>query len=326
MAERQAPRVALDKLAFLMAFVPYLTVQERVSVREAAQHFGYDEEFIRRSALALTVSGVAEGGLPDAHLFDIDFDALERDDELVLVTRIAIDDEVPRLSGREAAALIAGLQLLGNDPAIGGAPEYATLIGKLRRGAATEPEPTAISQPEVANFELLSTAIREGRRVAFDYRAAGSAEGQRREVEPLRIESIDADYHLRGWCRLRGAPRTFRLDRISGLELLGAGVEHDVTVIDEAGHAFLGEADDAPVTVEFDAAGEQLAAVYRPLSIELDPARGRARMRVAIAAPSTLRRLVTELPGASVIEPASARAAMRAWADDALGRYRAPAK
>src|SRR5690606_12416791 len=136
-------------------------------------------------ALALTVTGIAAGPLPDGELFDIDFDALERDDEIVLVTRIAIEDEVPRLSGREAAALIAGLQLLGRDPVIGASREYASLAEKLRHGAAADPLPTAVVATEVANFEPLRAAIAEGRRVAFDYRGAGSDRVERREVEPL---------------------------------------------------------------------------------------------------------------------------------------------
>src|SRR5690606_34265352 len=130
----------------------------------------------------------------------------------------AIDDEVPRLSGREAAALIAGLQLLASDPVIASSPDYRALHDKLRRGASSEPEATAIDPARSPNFEPLRRAIAARRRVAFDYRSAGSADARRREVGPLRLESIDDVGHLRGWCRTREAVRTFRLDRITGLE------------------------------------------------------------------------------------------------------------
>ncbi|HWL60335.1 MAG TPA: WYL domain-containing protein [Microbacteriaceae bacterium] len=325
MADRNSPQVALDKLTFLIAFVPYLTHQGRVSVAEAAAHFGYDEDFIRRSALALTVTGVAAGSLPDGELFDIDFDALEHDDEIVLVTRIAIEDEVPRLSGREAAALIAGLHLLGRDPAIGASAEYASLLDKLRHGAAADPMPTAVMSTEVANFAPLRTAIEERRRVAFDYRGAGSDRIERREVEPLRIESIDATYHLRAWCLLRGALRTFRLDRISGLELLTTPSAHDVTAIDDAASAFIAGPGETIVTIGFDPDAEPLALAYRPIEVDdTDPDTGQRRMRVAITAPSTLQRLLSEIPGAVVLDPAEVRHAVRDWATAVLGRYGGP--
>src|SRR5690606_27126606 len=124
------------------------------------------------------------------------------------------------------------------------------------------------------------------------------------------------------WCLLRQAVRTFRLDRISGLEILDRPVEHDVTVLDEPVGAFLPDSDDALVTVEFDAAAEHLAAGYRPVAVERGPGETRMTMQVGITAPSTLRRLLAELPGATVTAPAAARAAVRAWAADALGRYR----
>lgn len=322
MTDRNSPQIALDKLTFLIAFVPYLTHQGRVTVAEAAAHFGYDEDYIRRSALALTVSGIAAGSLPDGELFDIDFDALEHDDEIVLVTRIAIEDEVPRLSGREAAALIAGLQLLGRDPVIGASAEYASLVEKLRHGAGVDPMPTAVTSTEVPNFEPLRTAIADRRRVAFDYRTAGSDRSERREVEPLRIESIDAVYHLRAWCLLRNAVRTFRLDRISGLDVLETPVAHDVTVIDEAAGAFVAGEGEPLVTIGFDADAEPLALAYRPVELETDPETGQRRMQVAITAPSTLQRLLIELPGAVVLGPDEVRAAVRDWAGEALGRYR----
>lgn len=321
MREARSPKVALDKLAFLMAFVPYLTHRGRVSVAEAAAHFGYDEEFIRRSARALTVSGIADGPVPDGDLFDIDFDALDHHDEIALVYRIAIDDEVPRLSGREAAALLAGLQVLAGDPTIAALPEYAALLDKLRRGASSEPEPTAVEPTSSSYFAPLRQAITDRRRVAFDYRAAGSAEVQRREVEPLRLESIDGIGHLRGWCLLRQGVRTFRLDRISEFETLTTDVEHDVTALDEAPDAFASGESELIVTVSFDAAGEPLAMAYRPTSLEIDRQSGEARMDVAIAARSTLLRLLGELPGARVEAPDDVRGAVLDWAREALGRY-----
>ena len=50
MADRAQPQKAQDKLAFLLSLVPYLMDRDRVSVGEAAAHFGVPEEQIREAA------------------------------------------------------------------------------------------------------------------------------------------------------------------------------------------------------------------------------------------------------------------------------------
>lgn len=45
--------------------------------------------------------------------------------------------------------------------------------------------------------------------------------GSHREVEPVGVVSLDGDWYLVGWCRLRDDARNFRLDRIKEAELTG---------------------------------------------------------------------------------------------------------
>ena len=63
-------------------------------------------------------------------------------------------------------------------------------------------------------------AIAEQLVVAIDYLDRNSVPS-RREVEPIGVVSLDGDWYLAGWCRLRDDARTFRLDRIHGAELTG---------------------------------------------------------------------------------------------------------
>src|SRR5690606_36637804 len=99
---------ARDKLAFLLALVPYLMDHGSVRVADAARHFGVDEDQIRESVRLIAVSGVPGETSSYQHedLFDIDWDAFEQDDEIVITHLVTIDDS-PRFSAREAAALIA---------------------------------------------------------------------------------------------------------------------------------------------------------------------------------------------------------------------------
>jgi predicted DNA-binding transcriptional regulator YafY len=111
------PLQAQDKLTFLLSLVPYLMDHDRVSVAEAAAHFGMAKEQIREAVRLIGVSGIPGETAQYQHedLFDISWDDLEDNDQIVLTHRVAIDDS-PRFSAREAAALIAGLQYLSSLP------------------------------------------------------------------------------------------------------------------------------------------------------------------------------------------------------------------
>ena len=40
-----------------------------------------------------------------------------------------------------------------------------------------------------------------------------------RTVEPVALLGVHPNWYLYGWCRLRDAPRAFRLDRIGGARM-----------------------------------------------------------------------------------------------------------
>ena len=61
-------------------------------------------------------------------------------------------------------------------------------------------------------------AITERRVIEVDY-IDRYGEPTGRAIEPVGVMSLDADWYLVGWCRLREAPRRFRLDRICGAVL-----------------------------------------------------------------------------------------------------------
>ncbi|MEM7140359.1 MAG: YafY family protein [Actinomycetota bacterium] len=67
---------------------------------------------------------------------------------------------------------------------------------------------------------VVQQAITDQLVVAIDYLDRNHAPS-RRAVEPVGVLSLDADWYLVGWCRLRDDARTFRLDRIHGASLTG---------------------------------------------------------------------------------------------------------
>ena len=218
MADRQPPK-AQDKLAFLLALVPYLMDHDRVSVAEAAEHFEVPPEQLREAVRLIAVSGVPGETASYQHgdLFDIAWDDFEDNDQIVLTNMVAIDDS-PRFSAREAAALIAGLQYLSSLPEHADRAAISTLMAKLTRGSSASPSAgcgAGVRDGRGAR-DLIHTSVERGVQVEFDYQSS-RGERERRRVDPLRVESVDADWYLRGWCHLREAVRTFRLDRIAYL-------------------------------------------------------------------------------------------------------------
>jgi predicted DNA-binding transcriptional regulator YafY len=65
----------------------------------------------------------------------------------------------------------------------------------------------------------LRRAIREQRVVRMLYTAYGRTEADEREAEPISLIHLNERWHLAAYCRMRQAPRFFRLDRIDRLRV-----------------------------------------------------------------------------------------------------------
>lgn len=321
MARRPRPLKAPDKLVFLLSFVPYLLEQRVVDVREAAKHFGMTDEQIRDAVRLIATSGLpgSTGTYQPNDLFDIDWDSFEDDDVIVIVHHVAIDD-APRLSAREAAALIAGLQYLSALPENAGSASLASLMAKLTAGASAAPSRLAVAETEAdESLSLIREAVAEGRQVEFDYLNARGEAGRRR-ADPLRIISQDADWYLQAYCHTREDVRNFRVDRMSNLELTDEPIgDHSQVAMPDT--LFQGSDTDLDVIVDVSPAALPLLADYLAdsRSREVD---GRLRVTLRLAHVHGLKRLVAGLPGlVTVVAPAEARAAVADWAEAGLAGY-----
>ncbi|HEU4807689.1 MAG TPA: WYL domain-containing protein [Homoserinimonas sp.] len=326
MADRKQakPKQAADKLAFLLALVPYLMDHDRVSVPEVAAHFGVSEAEIRDAVNLIAVSGIpgATGTYQHNDLFDVAWDDFLDNDQIVLTNLVAID-ESPRFSGREAAALIAGLQYLSALPENTDRSAIATLMAKLSRGASAAPTQLAVEDTETdATLAVIRESVAAGVQVEFGYRGH-RGEAERRRIDPLRIESLDADWYVRGWCHLREAVRTFRLDRISDPHRTDAPITHhsqDVTLPDSLFEVSL---DDLEVTLELSASALPLLEDYirdNPVTMVAD---NRVRAVIRVSHLHGLKRLIASMPGVvTVVGPPEARAAVADWAAAGAARYR----
>jgi proteasome accessory factor C len=316
---------AQDKLTFLLALVPYLMDHDRVSVSEVAAHFGLSPEQIREAVRLIAVSGVPGETSQYQHgdLFDIAWDEFEDDDRIVLTQLVAIDDS-PRFSAREAAALIAGLQYLSALPENADRDAVGSLMARLARGASSRPSQVAVAgASRDGTLSAIRSALDSGRQIEFDY-VDSRGSHQRRRVDPLRIESVDQDWYLRGWCHLREAVRTFRLDRMRDLTVTGDPItSHPDVALPDA--LFEGSPDDLIVSIEIAAAALPLVADYIPERAEVVETGGVVHTTMRVAHYHGLKRLVAGLSGVlTVTGPDEARRAVADWAAAGAARYESP--
>ena len=323
MASRDLPFRAQDKLTFLLSLVPYLMDHDRVSVAEVATQFGVSQEQIRDAVRLIGVSGIPGETAMYQHgdLFDIAWDDFEDNDQIVLTHLVAIDDS-PRFSAREAAALIAGLQYLSVLPEHADRGTIASLMSKLSRGASATPSEFAVEASETDEMvALIRKSVANGMQFEFDYLNA-RGERERRRVDPLRIDAVDTDWYLRGWCHLREAVRTFRLDRISGAAITSAAITFRAGDVALAETLFEGSADDLIVTIDVAAVAAPLLADYIPHGTATTEVGGRLRTTVRVSHYHGLKRLIASMPGvATVVGPPEARAVIAEWAAAGAARY-----
>ena len=74
--------------------------------------------------------------------------------------------------------------------------------------------------PEHPRLRQLREAIVRRRVLRIDYQAYGRPAPECRDVEPYGLIHYAGGWHLLTYCRMRQAPRSFRLDRIDGVTVL----------------------------------------------------------------------------------------------------------
>lgn len=313
--------VATDRAALMLQLVPYLLGKGEVSVAEAADEFDVTPDEMRGMVERLTVIGLpGDGGfwqLPN-DLFDIDWDLLDAQDVISITNTVGLE-RAPKLTAREAAALLAGLQLVRTVPAARDSDVVTGLLAKLARGAsAAPPDVLVASRPVDDARDVVDEALRRGVAVSFTYRAPDAAPTTR-TVDPVKVHIASGQWYLQGWCHLRQAMRTFHLERVSELELTDIPVTHASEPVPDL---FAPSESDVPVRIRFPSAIAPLLGDYLDRAeVGHDGDALVATLRVAHE--HSLKRLAARRGGlVEILEPAAARAAAAAWARAGLEQYR----
>lgn len=319
---------ARDQVGRLLALVPYIQSRDEVSVEQAATDFGVPAAQLVKDLNVLWFCGLPGLGMGD--LIDVDMDALEGEG----VIRVSNADYLSRplrLGSNEASALIVALRTLrdGGDESV--RPVVDRTLAKLESAAGEGASLAAQvdvhledSVTEVAGVRArLEQALRSGRQVRLGYYVPARDESTDRTVDPLRVVTAEGHTYLEAWCHLVDDQRLFRLDRVSAARVLDTpvGDHSDVAPRDLSEGIFQPAPDALTVTVEL-APEARWVAEYYPVDSVTECGEGALRVRLPVADPEWLVRLVLRLGGTVRVEdPVSLADDVRRVAAEALRNY-----
>ena len=235
----------------------------------------------------------------------------------------------------EALTLMVGLRALAATPGVTGASgadggeAILRALAKLEEatgeaaGVAARVRVTLDDGAAAAILADASRAVQEHRRVRLRYQSFGRDEVTERDVDPMRVISLDARWYLEGWCHRAEDVRLFRLDRVQSLAVLDADGTPPETAQprDLAGETYQPSPDDLLVELVTEASAAWVGDYY-PVDSVTDLGSGRRRVRLRVADPAWVRRLAWRLGGqVSVVAPAGVADDIARGATAALAAY-----
>jgi proteasome accessory factor C len=318
---RRAPETATDRLSRLLTMVPWLVNRQGIDLAEAARGLGVSVEQLESDLELLFLCGY--GQMPD-ELIDAQWEGGR-----VFVTNADAIARPLRLGRDEALTLMVGLRALAAVPGLGERDAIERTMAKLEQAtgaSAAAAERVDVSIDEGIEAGMLADARRavEGHhRLHLRYLVPGRDESTERDVDPMRVASLDGRWYLEGWCHRAQDTRLFRMDRIEALEVLDVDGTPPLNaqLRDLDAGTFTPREDDMLVTLKL-LPGATWVSDYYPVESVRDAEDGSQTVELRTADTLWLRRLVWRLGGRGIVlAPAELVAEVRAGAQDALAAY-----
>lgn len=312
---------ALTRLSRLLTMVPWLVNRQGIELESAAAGLGISVEQLESDLSLLFLCGY--GQMPD-ELIDADWEGghvfLRNADTIAKPLRLGID---------EAVALVVGLRALLAVPGLGERDAVERALAKLEAAAgsiaaaASSVDVTLADDIDEDLVRRAREAVEGHRRVRMTYHVPGRDESTEREVDPLRVITIDGSWYLEGWCHRAQDMRTFRLDRVEELTVTDQDgtLPADVRPRDLGQGIFQPAPDDQLVTLGLTRSARWIAEYY---PVEQVRERGAGELEVDLRTGDTtwLVRLALRLGGqVRIVAPTDLRARVGDTAATALAGY-----
>jgi proteasome accessory factor C len=320
-----------EQLVRLLALAPYLQTRGAVALKEVAADFAVTPAQVLKDLRVLYLCGLPGYGPGD--LIEIDVEALENDPEgLVRVGNAEFLARPLRLGSNEASALIVALHALLDASPAGSREVVERTVAKLEEAAVQGSTPLLgvhlpTVRPAVDGAQrALERAVAEDRQVRLEYYVPTRDETTDRVVDPIAVTRGEGRHYLDAWCHLVEDRRLFRLDRITGLELLDSPrVNHDIEPRDLAAGLFEASPDDLRARLHLSPEMRWFAEYY-PVLTSAEAGDGGLEVTLAVSDERWLLRLALRFGhGLTVLEPAELVQRVAAVAAESLRLHRATA-
>lgn len=216
-----------DRISRLLALVPWLAQRPGITLTQTAEHFGISVETLTKDLWQLVLCGLPGYG-PD-QLVDIDF----WDDDRIWVQDPQTLAVPMRISSEEAIALSIALRRMNQIPGVAEKDTINRLLVKMDAVTGSAISVVKVSSADqVAQSELIESALANNHSLTFDYSSAKDSQSCR-NVTPIRVFSVDDYLYLAAWCEQAEAVRSFRFDRIANVSVIESLVHGQVDLMTE---------------------------------------------------------------------------------------------
>lgn len=314
-------RTSEDQLKRMLQLVPFLVHNQGLHIQDVADRFGVTRRELEADLLILICSGLPQG-YPD-ELLDIQWE----DDHVFITQSLELNRPV-RFTVDEACALLTGLETLHGLPGVAEGSTLESVTLKLMAAAGEEGlRAASLSGPEVspadtASLETIRGAINAGEQLHLVYFSAQKDSLSERDVNPIRLYSMDNTWYFEAYCHSAAGVRNFRLDRIEDLQPTGKPMSPPV--LPDGGvpvKLFTPNDDDTLVTVQLTARGAGLADDYYAERTAALPDGGLVA-EIRFGSTSWLPMFVAQHGGdVRILEPEVLAEASREWIEAALAQY-----
>lgn len=217
-----SPKTA-KRLNRILAMLPWVIANPGASVDEVCERFDYTRADLAADLDLVFVCGLPGYGPGDLMVAYID------EDEVVVELADYFANPV-RLTPPEALTLLAaGMALLSTGQA---PPALATAVTKLQKAVlGTDEDNLVVDLADPPFVAELRSAAAASSVVSIEHTSLASGETTERDIEPWIVFTTMGNWYVRGHCRLAGAERVFRIDRIRRAETLGEKFEPPRTAL-----------------------------------------------------------------------------------------------
>lgn len=213
----------VSRLSRILALIPFVLANEGVTVSELVERFGYSEAQLAKDLDTVFVCGLpgyGPGDLMEAYI----------DEDEVIIDAADYFSRAPRMTSLEGLSLLAsGMAVIAAGQ---GTSALDSAVDKLQK--ALLPDATGGLAVDVGGESSLLAPLREASRdsrvVRITYRSLAREEETVREIEPWNVFTTIGNWYVQGHCRLAGAERVFRVDRIRDLEPTGEEFERPALI------------------------------------------------------------------------------------------------